>query len=428
MQIHSQESVEGAYSDYDGDYEGNSYFDDSVSKQMDEYREYFKNVTAEHAKFSKQIESKWGDSIAVESSQKTWVEYNVNEDTRSVVDFETGKVKVEVLLSPEETDPTIVNTKLKGALSDMLTSKGKSSENGVQQNISTAAILEGQIDFGTLGIDISSIIQPRNPTKKPPLAPTVGSQDVLAEREKRESDKESLAKVNNGAQKSIAEGYYEESQVPEIAEEIVENATYELTEVVLEDGSKKIVASVQLELKSDHVSERAAKYKDIIEKHSATFNIDKPIIYAIMEQESAFNPMAKSWVPAYGLMQLVPVSGARDAYSYVYKKDKILSGDYLYDANNNIELGAAYLKVLKTRNFSKVTDPRSQLLCMIASYNCGAGNVSRAIIGSTNLPKAIPEINKMSYEQLYSHFSSHLPDETKGYIRKVTNNIKKYSK
>jgi membrane-bound lytic murein transglycosylase C len=69
------------------------------------------------------------------------------------------------------------------------------------------------------------------------------------------------------------------------------------------------------------------------------------------------------------------------------------------------------------------------MLCAIAAYNTGAGNVSRAINGTTNISKAIPSINKMSYDQLFNHLKNYLPhDETKDYIRKVTSKMQKYIK
>ena len=167
----------------------------------------------------------------------------------------------------------------------------------------------------------------------------------------------------------------------------------------------------------------------MVSRHSATYSVDEPLIYAIMEQESAFNPAAQSWVPAYGLMQLVPKSGGRDAYRYVHKKDQIPSPEFLFDANNNIQLGTGYLKLLMSTTFSKINDPKCRMLCAIAAYNTGAGNVSRAINGTTNISKAIPTINTMSYDQLFAHLKQHLPHaETKDYIQKVTSKMQKYIK
>lgn len=155
--------------------------------------------------------------------------------------------------------------------------------------------------------------------------------------------------------------------------------------------------------------------------------MDQPLIYAIIEQESSFNPAAQSWVPAYGLMQLVPKSGGRDAYRYVHKKDVIPTAEFLFDPERNIELGTGYLKLLMSTTFSKVADNDCRMLCAIAAYNTGAGNVSRAIIGNTNISKAIPEINKMSYQQLFNHLKRHLPHaETQDYIQKVTDRMQKY--
>ena len=75
-----------------------------------------------------------------------------------------------------------------------------------------------------------------------------------------------------------------------------------------------------------------------------------------------------------------------------------------------------------------VTDPNSQDLCVIASYNTGAGNVSRALRGDTNISKAIPQINAMSYEELFRYFEKKLLPETQSYIRKVTERMKEFNK
>ena len=79
--------------------------------------------------------------------------------------------------------------------------------------------------------------------------------------------------------------------------------------------------------------------------------------------------------------------------------------------------------------FKNVQDVRCRMLCAIAAYNTGAGNVSRSINGTTNISKAIPTINTMTYDQLFAHLKRSLPhDETKDYIQKVTSKMQKYIK
>ena len=68
-----------------------------------------------------------------------------------------------------------------------------------------------------------------------------------------------------------------------------------------------------------HQDKRVERYKDEIFKQSERFGIDPAIVFAIIHTESSFNPKARSHIPAYGLMQLVPKSGGRDAYNYIYK-------------------------------------------------------------------------------------------------------------
>ena len=223
-------------------------------------------------------------------------------------------------------------------------------------------------------------------------------------------------------------GMSAEDESEKIAEEIVDNSVKESVVIDTEDGQKQLVR-VHIELAKDHLSTRAAQYSDIVRKNSIRFAIDEPLIYAVIEQESAFNPRAKSSAPAYGLMQLVPKSGGRDAYRHVHGKDQIPLPTYLYVPENNVELGTGYLHKLMTVVFVDVTDWDSRMLCAIAAYNTGAGNVSRALTGGTSITKAVAVINSMPYDKLYECLRTRLPySETRNYIQQVTSKRIKYMK
>ena len=189
------------------------------------------------------------------------------------------------------------------------------------------------------------------------------------------------------------------------------------------------MVSISLELVEDHIPKRAQEFKDEIQRHSGRFGVNEPLIYAIMEQESYFNPMAKSHAGAYGLMQIVPSSGGLDANRYVHNIDKRPTPEDLYKPDYNIELGTGYLKKQMNVYFSGVKDPRCKMLCAIAAYNTGQNNVYYAFTGKRKVDGAFKEINRYSYEQLYEHLKRHLPHpETKDYIQKVSEKMKKYTK
>ncbi|MDY6974211.1 MAG: transglycosylase SLT domain-containing protein, partial [Thermodesulfobacteriota bacterium] len=138
-------------------------------------------------------------------------------------------------------------------------------------------------------------------------------------------------------------------------------------------------------------------------------------------------PMARSYVPAYGLMQIVPQSGGKDASEFVFGRPLILSPSFLYNAQNNINMGTAYLHLLSNKYLRKIEDPESRLYCAIAAYNTGPGNVARAFVGKKNIEKAVAAINKMTAEEVYDHMTENLPyEETRHYLRRVSQRIKAY--
>jgi len=148
-----------------------------------------------------------------------------------------------------------------------------------------------------------------------------------------------------------------------------------------------------------------------------------------MHSESSFNPMARSHIPAFGLMQIVPRSAGVDSYQYLYNKKRILSSSYLYNSENNIKIGSAYLHILYYRYLKKIKNPQSRLYCTIAAYNTGAGNVARTFIGSTNINKAAQTINSMSPDAVLKTLMRKLPyNETKKYLKKVNDRVSAYNK
>jgi membrane-bound lytic murein transglycosylase C len=151
-------------------------------------------------------------------------------------------------------------------------------------------------------------------------------------------------------------------------------------------------------------------------------------LYAVIETESAFDPMATSWVPAYGLMQIVPESAGMDVTEELFGEARILSPSYLYIPENNILIGSTYLNLLKTRYLSGIKNRQSRLYCSVAAYNTGPHNVAKAFTGKRQIDDAIRDINGMTPEQVYNTLSADLPyDETKKYLEKVIRRIDKYN-
>jgi soluble lytic murein transglycosylase len=96
------------------------------------------------------------------------------------------------------------------------------------------------------------------------------------------------------------------------------------------------------------------------------FTLDKALVYGFMRQESAFNPKARSYVGAIGLMQLMP----RTAQIVAAKYAPEAQGGNPYDPPINMSLGQAYIASL-------LGDADNNLVRTVAGYNGGPGNVMR---------------------------------------------------
>ena len=108
---------------------------------------------------------------------------------------------------------------------------------------------------------------------------------------------------------------------------------------------------------------------------ASTYRIDPVWVFAVIEAESSCRADAVSKAGALGLMQLVPGSGARDAYRLAYGKRMPLTESLLRDPKENIRLGVAYLHGLN-QHFGKIISVRARWLLTVAAYNCGTEFIS----------------------------------------------------
>lgn len=103
-------------------------------------------------------------------------------------------------------------------------------------------------------------------------------------------------------------------------------------------------------------------YRDIVERASRKYRVETALIYAVMRQESLFDPYAVSVAKARGLMQLIDSTA-----QYVAKKEGVNIRN-IYDPETNITLGTAYLRHM-------LDQWKGDLVRTLASYNAGPTRV-----------------------------------------------------
>jgi membrane-bound lytic murein transglycosylase F len=112
---------------------------------------------------------------------------------------------------------------------------------------------------------------------------------------------------------------------------------------------------------------RISPYDDIIQKYATTINWDWRLLAAQIYQESQFNPKAKSWMGAQGLMQLVPNTAGE------------FGAKQILDPEQNIRAGTNYIRWLEDYWSKYIDDPSELEKFVLASYNSGQGHVMDAM-------------------------------------------------
>jgi peptidoglycan lytic transglycosylase C len=385
----------------------------------------------------------WGSDNVWVPDAKTWVQYEPDLGERSAVDFENGVARVQVLLKATD-DPQgeqvlthmeqgIGNLILREAEDPLEMIKTQGSKSSGNRETRVYLVRRGDSlwkiaqRFDMTTKTLSTLNELSRDTVLPvglPLKVMVYTSHDLTLASSPQPRANAPLLLD---QIRMADG----SPVPQwlvrdFAMEVVSNQT-QTQKVLGEDGIERLAVSVEFKLVSNHLEVRARKFQPLVQTYARKHALDPALIMAIIHTESMFNPRARSSTPAYGLMQLVPHSGGREAYQVIYGQNRKLTSQYLYDPKNNIELGAAYFDILVNRYMKSILDPISRSYCAVAAYNTGSANVGRAFVSKKSINQAIPVINSMEAPQVYSRLIEKLPfRESRKYVRKVIDRARLY--
>ncbi len=146
------------------------------------------------------------------------------------------------------------------------------------------------------------------------------------------------------------------------------------------------------------------KYQEVVEKCSEEYNLDRFLVYSVINVESRFNEKAVSRVGAKGLMQLMDKTAQecnkRENFGYNIPDD-------LFNPETNIRIGCSYLR--------KLIDTHKDLTLAVTAYNAGTGNVKKWL-SDNELSDGEGGLADIPYP------------ETKRYVDKVFRNYNMYSK
>lgn len=311
----------------------------------------------------REIEKKWDQ--AERSTRKAWVEYSPTYDSRSTVNFEEGTVEIKALVPvPPGQKP------------------------GAKPDDATIAAAEQEI-----ATQFARVLAEQQ-QKKPVLSGQVQS------------------RTGRAVDPQNARMY--------VQQEVLPTAVVAPKPVESRDGVMRMEVTAKVKMTPDHLKKRAAQYVDTVMAQSQRYQLDPRLVFAVVHTESYFNPKAQSHIPAYGLMQLVPRAAARDSYNFVYNDDRVLDDDYLFVPPQNVELGAAYLYLLQNKIFSDLpNDGAKKLYVVICAYNWGPGNIRKRILKPYR-------VQDMSDGQVFDLLTEKSPEETRNYLKRVTERMALY--
>lgn len=145
------------------------------------------------------------------------------------------------------------------------------------------------------------------------------------------------------------------------------------------------------------------RYIEIVEENAAEFEIDEPLLYALIKAESGFNKDAVSAVGAKGLTQITP-----ETFEWLQTKTgENLEDDALFEPEISVYYGACFLDML--------LDEFGNTETALAAYHAGRGKVNEWLADPRYSPDG-ETLENIPYK------------DTAQYVEKVVKYTEKYRK
>lgn len=337
------------------------------AEQACEYELFFKQAEEEFASYKKKVGSVWDKPNF--SDKKSWVSYSDSLTVKKEIDFEKNVIKITKIQNKDDK---------------------QSIEKLKEEIVKTTklSVSDAQKSDPYIGKIIKST-KAENLSEKPLLPISQNNKQAKAEEKLLLKNIKVSKKTNSKGQEVI---------------------------------------SLETPFPTTWLNRKEKQFISPVKENAERFKLNPSFILSIIKTESSFNPTAVSHIPAFGLMQVVPTAAGFDATNYLFGKRTKLSRDYLFKPEKNIEIGSAYLYLLKNRYFKGIKNEQSLKYCAIAGYNGGMGPIYR-IFGKGSRKKAIANINTLPPQKVYDLIiKKHPATETKNYLKKVTKAENNYLK
>ena len=363
-----------------------------------QWRQREEAIAARWQQMKRDIERKWDH--ARRSNEKEWVDYSPSYEARSTVDFERGVIAITVLVpisdaGSSHADPAAVLLAMKEAQAEAAGAGAPALASASTADQASVMIARAALPAAWTKIirQFEQIFSREAKAGRPLLANQV------------------VAKSGAPVAPQTAKSFVETEVIPQA---VVEDKPMQAG-----DGVTRAQVSVKVPLAPDHLQQRAQVYRDDVTAHANRHGIDPRLLFAIIHTESYFNPLAQTPAPAYGLMLLVPRGPARDAYNFLYKSDIVLDDTYLQDPTHNVELGAAYLHLLRRQLVPNLEEGDKKNYLVACAFTWGVDKTRDRILKQVR-------VQDLTSTQVFTLLTRTTPEQTRVYLNRVKDRIAMY--
>lgn len=355
-------------------------------------------IAARWQQMKREIEQKW--DRARQSTEREWVDYSSTYEARSTVDFEKGVIEITVLVPIGEAgsshaDPESVLLAMKAVQAELAGAgapalAGTRAPDPASMMIARAAMPAA---WAKIVRQFEQIFSREAKAGRPVLANQV------------------IAKSGTPVEPRTAKAFAESELIP--------NAVVEDKPMQAQDGVTRAQVTARVPLAPDHLQRRALLYRDDVAAQARRHGLDPRLLFAIIHTESYFNPLAQTPTPAYGLMLLVPRGPARDAYNYLYNDDIVLDDVYLKDPSRNVELGAAYLHLLRRQLVPNMDEGETKNFLVACAYTWGVEKTRDQILKQAR-------VQDLTATQVFTLLTQKTPEAVRVYLNRIKERIALY--